>query len=82
MKYQFIQQHKQKFPVVVLCRVLGVSESGFYACASALPASRNEKMLNSPKRFGRGLALIKADREVRVCTSSCTIRGSAAHASG
>jgi len=31
MKYQFIEQHKQEFPVVVMCRVLAVSESGFYA---------------------------------------------------
>jgi putative transposase len=31
MKYQFIEQHKQEFPVVVMCRVLKVSESGFYA---------------------------------------------------
>ncbi len=31
MKYQFIEQQKQEFPVVVMCRVLEVSESGFYA---------------------------------------------------
>ena len=31
MKYQFIDQHQQEFPVVVMCRVLEVSESGFYA---------------------------------------------------
>ncbi len=31
MKYQFIEQHKQEFPVVVMCQVLNVSESGFYA---------------------------------------------------
>jgi putative transposase len=31
MKYHFIEQHKQKFPIVVMCRVLAVSESGFYA---------------------------------------------------
>ena len=31
MKYQFIEQYKQEFPVVVMCNVLGVSESGFYA---------------------------------------------------
>jgi transposase InsO family protein len=31
MKYQFIEQYKQEFPIVVMCRVLGVSESGFYA---------------------------------------------------
>jgi transposase InsO family protein len=31
MKYQFIEQHKQEFPIVVMCQVLGVSESGYYA---------------------------------------------------
>jgi transposase InsO family protein len=31
MRYQFIEQHKQDFPIVVMCHVLGVSESGFYA---------------------------------------------------
>jgi putative transposase len=31
MKYQFIEQNKQEFPIVVMCRVLDVSESGFYA---------------------------------------------------
>jgi putative transposase len=31
MKYQFIEQHKQEFPIVVMCHVLEVSESGLYA---------------------------------------------------
>nr|HET6904698.1 IS3 family transposase [Ktedonobacteraceae bacterium] len=31
MKYQFIEHHKHEFPVVVMCQVLDVSESGFYA---------------------------------------------------
>jgi|SRR5579859_6045474 len=31
MKYQFIEQHKQRFPIVVMCHVLEVAESGFYA---------------------------------------------------
>src|SRR2546423_4195714 len=31
MKYKFIEEHKQKFPIVVMCGVLAVSESGFYA---------------------------------------------------
>ena len=31
MRYQFVEQHKQEFPIVVMCRVLDVSESGFYA---------------------------------------------------
>ena len=31
MRYQFIEQNKQEFPVVVMCRVLSISESGYYA---------------------------------------------------
>jgi putative transposase len=31
MNYQFIEQYKQEFPIVVMCHVLDVSESGFYA---------------------------------------------------
>lgn len=31
MKCQFIEQQKHEFPIVVMCQVLGVSESGFYA---------------------------------------------------
>ncbi len=31
MKYRFIEQHKQEFPVVVMCQTLEVSESGYYA---------------------------------------------------
>ncbi len=31
MKYQFIEQHKQEFSIAVMCKVLRVSESGFYA---------------------------------------------------
>jgi putative transposase len=31
MKYQFIEEYKHEFRVVVMCGVLGVSESGFYA---------------------------------------------------
>ncbi len=30
MKYQFIKQYKQEFPVVTMCHVLSVSESGYY----------------------------------------------------
>ncbi len=31
MKYACIMQHRQQFPVTLMCRMLGVSRSGFYA---------------------------------------------------
>lgn len=31
MKYQFIEAHRTEFEVTVMCRVLGVSRSGYYA---------------------------------------------------
>src|SRR5215471_2872210 len=31
MNYQFIEEHKHEFSIVVMCGVLAVSESGFYA---------------------------------------------------
>jgi len=43
MKYQFIKQHKQEFPVVVMCRVLDVSESGYYAWLSRPTCQRKRE---------------------------------------
>lgn len=52
MKYQFIEQHRQEFPVVVMCNVLGVSESGFYAWRKrpACPRKREDAQLTQEIR--------------------------------
>ena len=43
MKYAWIKNNKDIFPVVAMCRVLGVSKSGFYKWCSALPSPRKQR---------------------------------------
>ena len=48
MRYSFIQAEKAQYPVAVLCRVMGVARSGFYAwCQRPLSrrAQQNQRLL-------------------------------------
>ncbi len=38
MKYQFITEHRQEYPISTMCRVLEVAVSGFYAWLRRLGA--------------------------------------------
>lgn len=40
MKYACIQQHRHEFPLALMCRVLGVSRSGYYAAQRRPPSVR------------------------------------------
>ncbi len=40
MKYEFIEQHRQEFPIVRMCQVLGVSSSGYHAWRTREPSAR------------------------------------------
>jgi putative transposase len=40
VKYRFIEQHRDQFPVTRLCEVLGVSTSGYYAARQRQPSKR------------------------------------------
>lgn len=43
MKYAWIQEHRDSFPVSTMCRVLRVSTSGFYQSLSATPSPRTQR---------------------------------------
>jgi len=40
MKYQWIRQHRDAFPVAAMCRVLGVSDSGYHDWLQRPPSAR------------------------------------------
>ena len=42
MKYAWIEEHRDSFPVATMCRVLQVSTSGFYKSLRATPSLRSE----------------------------------------
>ncbi|HEV2126286.1 MAG TPA: IS3 family transposase, partial [Chloroflexota bacterium] len=43
MRYQFIQSLTGRFPTAVLCRVLGVSTSGYYGWRGREPGARRQE---------------------------------------
>ncbi len=42
MKYRFITEHRQDYPVKTMCRVLEVSVSGYYAWCQGCPSERSK----------------------------------------
>ncbi len=43
MKYAWIQEHRDSFPVAVMCQVLQVSPSGYYDSVDREPSKRTQR---------------------------------------
>jgi transposase-like protein len=43
MKYQFIAEHRHEYPVTIMCRVLAVSVSGYYAWWKRPPSQHSRE---------------------------------------
>ncbi len=53
MKYQFIAEHRQQYPISTMCRVLKVSVSGFYAWQQRGPSPRSQQNTRLGERIVR-----------------------------
>ena len=53
MKYQFIAEHRQQYPISTMCRVLEVSVSGFYAWQQRAPSHRSQANTRLGERIVR-----------------------------
>jgi len=54
MRFSFIEQHVATYPVRVMCRVLGVSASGYHGWRGRLPSTRmiaNVTLLGDVRRI-------------------------------
>lgn len=56
MKYAWIQEHRDSFPVTMMCDVLKVSTSGYYASLERKPSMRAQRH----QRIKQGVAEVHA----------------------
>jgi len=65
VKYQFIESHRSEFAVKKMCRVLGVSRSGYYKWAKHIDSDRqksNEHLLVRIRDAYVGVGYIRQPR--------------------
>ncbi len=66
MKYRFIAEHQQAYPIKTMCRVLGVASSGYYAWLRRRGAPRRRSQANT----------VLGERIVRIYQANRQVYGS------
>jgi hypothetical protein len=72
VKYAWIQQHRDSFPIRLMCHVLKVSKSGFYKWCVAKPsprAQRGQRIRSAVKQVHR-VASTAATRSPSSCSKA------------
>lgn len=79
--FSFIDAERSHLPVSLLCRMLGVSRSGYYAWREQPPSSRNredailtEKICEVHERSRETYGYLRMHAELRACGINCARR--------
>ncbi len=67
MRYGFIQAEKAQYPVEMLCRVMAVARSGFYAWRQHPESARDERITGWGHTCGHVIRNFEDGMGVRVC---------------
>ena len=82
MSYRFVAAERATFPVRMLCRLVGVAASGFYAWLRRRPSRRHAADRRVGERIGAIFEATGEPTAARACTPSCGRRASGSVASG
>jgi hypothetical protein len=80
VRYACVEEHREAHDVVMMCRVLGVSRSGYYKWRSRPGGDRRVAQVRLLLRSGRCTGRAEGRTEPRGSGVSCGSGGSNAHA--
>ena len=81
MKFAFINEHRKRWPVSVICRVLRVARSGFYAWRKRKPSPRSQRR----QQLLEKIRIVHLENQElygspRACTGRCLSKDRSCHA--
>ena len=74
MRFRFIEDRRDDYPVRQMCAILGVSPAGYYAWRPRSESPRAPPIVNSSTRSSAFIAIPMAATAVRAFTLSCAPR--------
>ncbi len=82
MRYQFIEEYRSIYPITVLCTILEVSMSGYYAWRKRPMSEHQKEDALLTDQLQTAILPIEGSMGVHDCKWNCGPRASRSHANG